>query len=302
MSNNNPRVSIGLPVYNGENYLREALDSILAQTFEDFELIISDNASTDRTEEICKEYAAKDRRIRYYRNEQNLGAAPNYNRVFELSRGEYFKWAAHDDVCAPEYLKRCVEVLDQDSSVVLCYTQTGKIDERGELVGTYDVLMNVDSQNPCERFHDLVLLDFKHLCMPVFGVIRASALRMSSLIAPYVGSDNNLLAELGLIGRFYKVPEYLFFRREHSQASIRKLSVYKRLVWFDSKKANLNHLSRWRRTVEYFICVTRMPLSWSERLLCYVYIGQWSGRRWRRMARDLRMAAKNTLLFKSAAR
>ena len=99
-----PRVSIGLPVYNGENFLEFALDSILGQTFQDFELIISDNASTDATESICRRYAAKDSRIRYYRNPNNQGAAQNYNRVFALARGEYFKWAAHDDVCKPNYL------------------------------------------------------------------------------------------------------------------------------------------------------------------------------------------------------
>ena len=106
-----PRVSIGIPVYNGGRFIKEAIDSILAQTFEDFELILSDNASTDETEEICKEYATLDRRIRYYRNEENLGAAKNYNRVFELSNGEYFKWASHDDLCAPEYLERCIAAL-----------------------------------------------------------------------------------------------------------------------------------------------------------------------------------------------
>ena len=90
--NNRSRVSIGLPVYNGEKYLEQALISILSQTYTDFELIISDNASTDRTQAICREYAAKDPRIRYYCNEENLGAAPNHNRVFELASGEYFKW------------------------------------------------------------------------------------------------------------------------------------------------------------------------------------------------------------------
>ena len=112
MLNNKPRVSIGMPVFNGENYLAEALDSLLTQTFSDFELIISDNASTDKTEEICRAYAVRDQRIRYFRNQENLGASRNYNRVFELSSGEYFKWAAHDDLCAPEFLGRCVDVLD----------------------------------------------------------------------------------------------------------------------------------------------------------------------------------------------
>ena len=104
MSENEPRVSIGMPVYNGEKYLEEAIQSILAQTYSDFELVISDNASTDKTQEICLEYAARDSRVRYHRNEKNLGAAPNYNRTFELSTGQYFKWADYDDLLAEEFL------------------------------------------------------------------------------------------------------------------------------------------------------------------------------------------------------
>src|SRR5207244_10480282 len=107
-----PRVSIGVPVYNGERYIAETLDSLLAQTFEDFELIISDNASHDRTEGICRAYAAKDSRIRYVRNSTNLGAARNYRLAVELSSGEYFRWANCDDLFAPTSLSRCVEVLD----------------------------------------------------------------------------------------------------------------------------------------------------------------------------------------------
>ncbi len=123
-----PRVSVGLPVYNGENFIKDALDSILAQTFEDFELIISDNASTDGTQQICRQYTSKDQRIRYIRNDGNIGASKNFNQVFELSSGEYFKWIAHDDLCAPEFLERCVEVLDQDPSIVLCFARPKAID------------------------------------------------------------------------------------------------------------------------------------------------------------------------------
>ena len=120
---NTPKVSIGLPVYNGEPFLSETIDAILAQTFKDFELIICDNASTDDTERICRRYAARDKRISYYRQHHNIGAAGNFNRVFNLSSGEYFKWAAHDDLIAPEYLARCVEILERDRSVVLCHSR-----------------------------------------------------------------------------------------------------------------------------------------------------------------------------------
>ena len=126
-----PTVSIGLPVYNGGNYIRDVLDSILSN-FNDFELIISDNASTDNTRAICRSYAEKDSRIRYHRNEENLGAAWNFNQVFHLARGKYFQWACHDDVWTSTLLERYVQVLDQMSDVVLCYSKTAYIDEHGK--------------------------------------------------------------------------------------------------------------------------------------------------------------------------
>src|SRR5262252_3377793 len=116
-----PTVSVGLPVYNGERYLEESIDSILAQTYTDFELIISDNASTDRTECICRRYAAADARVRYYRNERNIGGYPNHSRVFSLARGRYFRFAAHDDVCDRQLLARCVEALELHPEAVLSY-------------------------------------------------------------------------------------------------------------------------------------------------------------------------------------
>src|SRR6516162_7514022 len=127
-----PRVSIGLPVYNGEKYIHLAVESLLQQDYTDFELIISDNASTDATQEICEELAAKDARIRYSRNATNVGASKNFNHVFEVSNGEFFTWAAHDDVHLPGFLRRCVDVLDQArSTVVLVAPGTEIVDEKG---------------------------------------------------------------------------------------------------------------------------------------------------------------------------
>src|SRR5262245_35151443 len=121
-----PRVSVGLPVYNGERFVADAIDSILSQDFEDLELIISDNASEDATEEIARAYVEKDARARYVRNEVNVGAARNYNNLVDMARGEYFKWAAHDDQCAPGFVGRCVDVLDRDESVVLVFPRAGE--------------------------------------------------------------------------------------------------------------------------------------------------------------------------------
>lgn len=138
MANNKPQLTIGLPVYNGQKYVRQAIESILAQTYRDFELIISDNASTDRTEEICREFL-KDPRVRYYRSKKNNGGAWNWNRVFELSSGLYFKWAAHDDTHAPEFVERCIHELEKDPAIVLCHSKDAIIDKNSRVVGAYNL-------------------------------------------------------------------------------------------------------------------------------------------------------------------
>ncbi|MFZ3385028.1 MAG: glycosyltransferase [Candidatus Methanoperedens sp.] len=287
IKNNKPRVSIGLPVYNGENYLREALDSILAQTYSDFELIISDNASKDSTPRICQEYANKDQRIRYYRTEINLGAAWNFNNVFHLSQGDYFKWAAHDDKIAPDYISKCLEVLDKDDSIILCNSKAEFIDKHGIIIADYIISSKkANSQKPQDRFGFLIFFD--HWCFDVFGLIRSKDLRKTSLIKAYPGSDRVLLAELGIIGRFYEIPEYLFFNREHEERSIRALpNVCLRAGWFDTSKEGKIVLSRCGVFVEYFKAVNHFSLSLYEKACCYVHIGKWLRMYYKSMMKEL---------------
>jgi len=276
-----PRVSIGMPVFNGEKYLKEVLDSILAQTYQDFELIISDNASTDNTSQICRAYAAKDNRVRYYRNKRNLGAARNFNRVFELSSGEYFKWAAYDDVLAPEFLSKCVSLLDEDPTVVLCQTRISLIDKDGRRVGNLDPGTRIDSQKPHERFGDVISKKVSYWM--IFGLTRASALRLSPLMGNYIGADKNLLADLCLIGGIYTIPEYLFFQRDHLESYTRDYCIrgfrdYRNeLTWWtgNDKRAGWIILPHWKNCVEYFKSVRRAPLKLSEKLLCYEQIARW---------------------------
>lgn len=286
MSNHRARVSIGMPVYNGVEYLAETLDSLLGQTWTDFELIISDNASTDGTEDICRAYAARDPRIRYLRNRENLGAAANFNRVFHLSSGEYFKWAAADDLCAPEFLERCVEVLDREASVVLCYPRAKAIDERGGVVRDYPSKPKAASVKPHERFHEFVCVP--HPCVAVFGLIRASALRRTQLIGNFASADRPLLGELSLLGRFYEIPDFLFFYRNHPQQSWRAYPTRQAVqAWYDPARAMKLTLPHWRLLWEHLSSIGRAPLNRSERASCYLCMVWWVRRRWKRLARNL---------------
>jgi len=276
-----PLVSIGLPVFNGENYIKDALDSILAQTYTDFELIIVDNASTDQTPLICRAYAAKDNRIRYYRNKMNIGASKNFNRAFKLSSGKYFKWAAHDDVISPEFLSRCINVIDRDPSIVLCHSKTGRIDKNGKLVGTYDYKVRSNSLKPHERFGDLIVDRWQPSWLLIFGVIRADTLRMTQLMGNYIGADGNLLAEIALLGCISEIPDVLFFRRSHPQSyvdrtegrSTKEFTLQEKMAWWTQNDAC--GFSTWMICMEYFKSVRRSPLKRSKRLLCYSQILKW---------------------------
>jgi glycosyltransferase involved in cell wall biosynthesis len=252
-----PRLSIGVPVYNGGSLLSEMLDSLVTQTFTDFEIVISDNASTDDTSEIARRFADGDKRIRYHRNEINLGAAPNFNRVFELANNTvYFKWAAHDDLYKPTYLERCVEVLDKEPDVALSYTIVDVIDETGEnLLSKHPFywrgclesytdekartgwmmgpLHLAETADPARRYYEF--LDKMIACFPIFGVIRADALRRSSLHRRYPGSDRSLLAQLVLQGRFRQVHERLYVNRYHKSAG-RLVPEEQQQAWMDSAR------------------------------------------------------------------
>jgi glycosyltransferase involved in cell wall biosynthesis len=284
-----PLVSIGLPVYNGEEYLAQTIESLLTQTFTDFELIISDNASTDGTEQICRRYAANDPRIRYSRNERNIGAGGNYNRVFALSTGKYFKWAAHDDLCGPEYLRRCVAVLETTPPVVLCYTKTTIIDESGAPAQHSEDSFHLSSDRPSERLRDCFLAG-SWIFQPVFGVIRRETLDRTPLIANYVGSDLVLLARVALAGRIHEVPERLFFRREHAKRS-GNLSPDKFVKWWNPDNRGLLYLPNWRRFIEYLRAVGNAGLSPGEACLSYIHVMRWLW--WHRpiLWRDLSTAA-----------
>jgi glycosyltransferase involved in cell wall biosynthesis len=286
MDNDRPLVSIGIPVLNGEKYLAQTLDSILAQTFSNFEIVISDNGSSDSTNEICREYQRVDSRIRYFQNRKNRGASWNYNEVFRLSQGKYFKWAAHDDLCAPAFLDRCVEVLEGDETVLLCYPRTKAIDEAGEVIRKYPAKINAGSMKAYVRFFEFVCVP--HPCVAVFGLIRSNTLRQTRLIGNYASSDRTLLGELSLRGRFYEVPEYLFFYRVHSEQSWHAYRTRHDVeAWYDPMRERKFTFPHWRMLIEHLTSIYRVPLPIKERAISSIYMVWWIRRNWRKLLMNL---------------
>ena len=295
MDTRSPRVSIGLPVYNGDKYLNEAIETILAQTYEDFELIISDNASTDQTAEICRRYAAKDKRIKYYRNNENLGLQKNLNRLVELSSGEYFMWAHHDDIHSSDFVDKAIKVLQENPSVVLCCSKTRDIDENGKLLPRIEVSLNFKSPHVEERFCDLIRMD--HLCEPLFGLIRIDILRRTGLNGSFADADRVLLAELSFYGPFHQIPEFLFYRRSHSlQSTAMFPSRQERTIFYDPTKVGKIVFPHFREFVEYLHVVNRAAIKWPDRLACYLHLMKWAKVNYARLASDISFGMKQLLM------
>lgn len=269
-----PRVSIGLPVYNGANFIRRAVQSVLEQDYGDLELVIADNASTDATQSICLEVAARDKRVRYYRNEANLGAAGNYNRVFELARGDYFKWAAHDDECHSSMVRKCVELLDSaPASIVMVYPLGELIDENGRTLTA--PLDRIESQDPRPHRRLARLLWSLNMCDPVFGVYRTDFLKKTQLIGRFFGADYVLLGELAMMGEIRELGEILFRLRAHPKRSNQAhRSARDRAAWYDPAAAKqLFVLPNWERMVwELMKSAMRAPLNPFERMKCLAVI------------------------------
>jgi glycosyltransferase involved in cell wall biosynthesis len=270
-----PLVTIGLPVYNSERYLRQSLDSLLAQTYRNFVLVISDNASTDTTAEICKQYAATDSRVKYFRNDVNIGNPRNFNRVFELTSTPYLKWSTADDFWKSTFLERALEIMERDPSIALCYPGAVLVDVDGGNPSDYDDVLHLVQEDPAERFLTLITrigLAHQHL-----GLIRISCLRQTRLLGTHVGSDINLLAELALYGKFYELPERLFFRRFHKDSGSWMRGDPRRDPQHDARLyyaagAGRATLSRWRSHVSFFSAVSRSALPARSKLHVYRHL------------------------------
>jgi glycosyltransferase involved in cell wall biosynthesis len=286
-----PKLSIGLPVYNGEKFLRAALDSLLQQDYSDFELIISDNASTDATQTICREYAAKDGRIRYHRNDVNIGASGNFNSVVGLARGKYFKWATHDDVHLPGFLKQTMHLMQQaPPTVVLVTTKAKVIDEHRNFADIPVECLDTRHPLPHQRVADVMRRVF--WASALFGVFRIEALKKTRLCDAFFASDYVLLAEVAALGEIWEVPETLFQRRLHPDMSTNANKNWRELqVWFNPRLRGFKRRipPHFRLGLEYLCSFTRMQIPLLERFLCCLMVFVvWYPRQYHKMSLTLR--------------
>jgi glycosyltransferase involved in cell wall biosynthesis len=297
-----PRATIGIPVYNGEKYLAEAIESGLSQTFTDFEIVIADNASTDATPEICQSFADKDDRVRYVRNPENLGASPNYRRVFELARGEYFCWMPADEAMLPEYLEKLVEVLDNEPDVVLAFPH-------------YRIRHNSDEPkpHPASRDNDLrqatalerIRKMFRQRIVgpnwPIFGLYRRDVLAETQLLRPLIGADDYVTLEMALSGKLGQVPDELYVLRTHADAWHQQRHKQAKglarvfgtetvwaAAWFDPTNKKMKVVfPHWRRIREFFLLFWRSDEPFGERLKMVGVLPIYVRHRWRRLSMEV---------------
>ncbi|MBX2857609.1 MAG: glycosyltransferase family 2 protein [Cellvibrionaceae bacterium] len=263
-------VSIGMPIYNGERYLENTLDSVLAQTFSDFTFYISDNASTDKTQEICERYAAKDSRIIYIRNAKNVGAAKNYDCCFTPATSEYFRWQNADDPIEPTLIEDCYNLLSANPDYVLTYAKSRIIDEHGALLRDYEDNLCLQQDSASERF--IRCINDMRLQNLMYGLIRREPLKRTALLKAYTSSDLNLIAELSMYGKFGEVPKRLFSRRVHPTASSYDMKDKEKLkdFWDPSKRQLI--MQAWRSVYEYFKATARAPISVREKREICTYL------------------------------
>jgi glycosyltransferase involved in cell wall biosynthesis len=274
-----PTVTIGMPVRNVARYVEEAIESVRSQTFDDWELVISDNSSTDETPEICERFARDDPRIRLIRQRVNIGAEPNFNAVAAEARGIYFKWWGGDDLCEPPFLEHSVETLAGNDDAVLAYQHPIIIDENGNRLGDAPLAAPVDSPLASERLR--ALLENMHqsggwlASIYSFCLMKTAALRRAGPIGTYFASDNVFIVRMGLLGRFVTSSPRDLVLRVHSeswgqmfgdQPSARDIQKF---IDPTVKNPLRIYANRHRRYPEYYRAALTSPgLSAGERMRC----------------------------------
>jgi glycosyltransferase involved in cell wall biosynthesis len=272
-----PTVSVGVPVYNGERYLEVAIRSVLAQTWDDLELVICDNCSTDRTPDICRTYAAQDRRVRYLRNERNIGAAGNFRRVFHESRAPIYRWLCSDDYIGPASIEKCLRLLQARPDAAVVCSRAEFVDEHGATLRPYDAVQAITYDDARERFRAAFECD--PWCNSAYGLIRRSTLLRTALHQPFPASDKALIIELAIHGKILEIDEVLFFRRIHPGAYSYAVSSERDRSFYmpAASGGSAPMLRAWPNTLAYLRAIMRSPARVAEKfgMLAYLLRQSW---------------------------
>ncbi len=289
------KVIVGLPVYNGQKYLGAAIESHLSQSFGDFELLISDNGSTDATPEICTGYASKDRRVTYVRSPENRGILWNHRRVMAAMDGsaQYFRWAGADDVLEPGLLEAMVTILDGRGEVEAVMPATKNIDEQGEIIGSMEQTLDLQSQSVFERAKQILVANYQHVV--AYGLMRASSLKVMRTQPDYIGWDPVFIWELALRGQIVQVAAPALLRRFHRGSISRVKTVKEMRKWVEpTAKAGMN-FPHWTWSYERTRALLATPLSTRDALRVSTLIAR--DMMWQRakLVRDVTQAVRRTL-------
>lgn len=313
------RVCIGIPVYNGQAYIAETLRAALGQTYPDLEVVVGDNASTDDTARICREFAERDPRVRYVRFDEHVGVAASFTRTFGLCHSEYFKWAASDDLFDATFVAKCLSVLEESPGAVVCYTEAAVCDAQGRIVMTDDFMLDLSVPSPSQRFRRLVFAPPKrHGAHEQYGVIRADALRQAGAMSTAVYGDRVLLAQLTLLGMLVRVPEVLFFNRDHEGRSqrdgrrrARPGSILTRRLgagpwppseFWDPRRRGHIVFPEWSLAGHYALVALRSSVSVPEKIRCLLAVAEMMVYRSPKYGRDLLIATEQAVRLVRAGR
>jgi glycosyltransferase involved in cell wall biosynthesis len=291
MAGSAPLVSLGVPVFNGENYLDVALASLAAQTHENLEIIVCDNASTDRTEEIARAHAAADKRFSYHRNAENIGAHPNYHKAFHLATGRFFKWAAHDDWIEPRFVEACVTALESRLDASIAMTDARQVDENDVEKSPKLRFTDISQPDPVARFKQVVWKE--RLNLPVFGLMPTAVLGRTNLLGSYPTSARVQIAELALLGPIVHVPETLFVHRNHPEGSLRAHNnAYEIRSWYDTARTASSYLPHWEYLNALRKAADVAPLTPKQRRACQLEAMRWGTTRPKALLQDFVVLAR----------